>query len=98
MSVVVLLEPQIAPGKTEDMIALLAQILPDTRAHDGCEGVVMHRDQDAPDRVLLIERWASRPDYEAYLRWRTDRGDIERLGALSSGAPSIRYFDIVEGT
>jgi quinol monooxygenase YgiN len=97
MSVVVLLEPQTAPGRAEDIIALLRDALPDTRAYDGCETVVMHRDQDAPDRVLLIERWASRAQYEAYLQWRADRGDNERLGALSSGPPSVRYLDAIEG-
>ena len=97
MSVVVLLEPQIAPGKAEDMLALFREVLPDTRVYDGCQGVVIHRDQDAPDRLLLIERWASRPHYEAYSQWRTDRGDIERLAALSSGPASVRYFDVIEG-
>jgi quinol monooxygenase YgiN len=97
MSVVVLLEPQIASGKAEAMIALLRQALPETRAYDGCEGVVMHRDQDDLDRVLLIERWASRQQYESYLQWRADRGDAERLGALSSGPPLIRYLDAIEG-
>jgi quinol monooxygenase YgiN len=97
MSVTVLLEPTIAPGRTEDMIALLNEVLPDTRGFEDCENVVLHRDQDDPTRVLLIERWTSRAAFEAYLQWRADRGDNDRLGALSAGPPSIRYLDAING-
>lgn len=97
MSVTVLMEPTIAPGKTEEMVALMTEILPDTRTFDGCEGVVMHRDQDAPERVILIEQWASRGHFEAYFAWRGERGDGDRLGALSAGPPSVRYLDAIHG-
>ena len=44
----------------------------------------------------MIERWRSRADYEAYLAWRTERGDLDTLGAMLAGPPSIRYFDAVD--
>jgi len=31
--------------------------------------------------------------YEKYLAWRTERGDIEKLSGWLAGEPSIRYFD-----
>jgi quinol monooxygenase YgiN len=96
MSVLVLLEPEAADGKIDELIAVFNAVLPDTRAFDGCEGVTVHRDQDAPNKLVLVERWASRPHYERYFQWRLDRGDIEKLGALAAGPPVIRYFDEVE--
>jgi len=96
MSVVVLFEPQAAPGKEDELVSLLAEILPDTRAFDGCGSLTVHRDQDEPGRLVLVERWASRDHHAAYLRWRADRGDIERLGALLAGPPSTRFCDDLE--
>jgi len=95
MSVLVLFDVEALAGRAEELIAVFGEVLPDTRAFDGCEGVTVHRDQDAPERLVLVERWASRPHYEAYLRWRTELGD-PRLGALSTAPPALRFLDDVE--
>ncbi len=95
MGTLVLFEADALAGKAEELIALFEEVLPDTRAYDGCEGVTVHRDQDAPERLVLIERWTSRSHYEAYLQWRAERGD-PRLGALLAGPPAARYLDDVE--
>lgn len=95
MSTLVLFEADALAGKAEDLIALFEEILPDTRAFDGCEGVSVHRDQDAPDRLVLLERWTSRSHYEVYLRWRAERGD-PRLAALLTRPPALRYLDGVD--
>jgi quinol monooxygenase YgiN len=95
MSVLVLLEPEAADGRADELIALLNSVLGDTRAYDGCEGVSMHQDQDSPNKLVLVERWATRPHYERYVGWRGERGDLDRLGALCAGPPVIRYFDEV---
>ena len=94
MSTLVHFEADALAGKAEDLIALFQEVLPDTRAYDGCEGVTVHRDQDAPDRLVLLERWSSRSRYEEYLQWRAERGD-PRLAALLTRPPAIRYLDEV---
>ena len=95
MGTLVLFEVEALAGKAEELIALLDEVLPDTRAYDGCESVAVHRDQDAPDRIVLIERWTSRAQYEAYLQWRAERGD-PRLGVLIAGPPAMRYLEDVD--
>ena len=96
MTCTILLELTTPEGKAGDMIELLRAILPDTRARDGFVGIELQQDQDKPETLVLIERWRSRADYEAYLAWRTERGDLDKLGAMLAGPPSIRYFDSVE--
>jgi quinol monooxygenase YgiN len=95
MSTLVLFEVEALPGRVDELIALFAEVLPDTRAYNGCEGVGVHRDQDAPDRLVLVERWMSRSHYETYFQWRVERAD-PRLGALCSGPPSTRFLDAVD--
>jgi quinol monooxygenase YgiN len=94
MSTIVLFEVEARAGKAEELIALFEEVLPDTRAFDGCEGVTVHRDQDAPDKLLLIERWASRSHYETYLAWRAERAD-PRPAALCVAPPALRFLDDV---
>ena len=94
MSTLVLFEVDALAGRAQELIALFEEVLPDTRAYDGCESVTVHRDQDSPDRLVLIERWTTRALYAAYLQWRAERGD-PRLGALIARPPAVRYLDDV---
>ena len=42
---------------------------------------------------MIVEQWDTRAAYERYLAWRTDRGDLNALGAMPASEPRIRYFD-----
>jgi quinol monooxygenase YgiN len=96
MSILVLLEIEAKEGKADEMIAVLARNLGDTRARQGCQSVTVHRDHDKPNTVLLVERWATREDDDAYRAWRAGDGAIAEMGPLVGGGRSIRYFDDVD--
>ena len=93
MSILVLLQISAQPDKVAALKAAFGGLLPDTRAYDGCESITVHTDQDDPARIVLLERWASRGHYERYFAWRVERGDLDALGALTAGPPSISYLD-----
>jgi quinol monooxygenase YgiN len=90
------LEIQAAEGKVDELKGVFRAILPDTRAREGCEAVIVHQDQDNPNVLALVEKWATRQDYESYFKWREERGDLSSLGALLGGPPSLRYFDEID--
>jgi quinol monooxygenase YgiN len=93
MSVLVLVE---GPVKSEDisyMKSYMAEILPDTRAYDGCQGVDVYFNTEDASNMVLVEYWDSRAYHEKYLAWRTETGVMDRIGAMLSGQPSIRYFE-----
>lgn len=96
MSLFVTLELTATDGKADEMIAVFKAILPDTRARKGCEFVTVHRDQANPNQVLLVERWATREDDDAYRAWRAGDGAVKGLAGLVAAAPVIRYFDDVD--
>jgi quinol monooxygenase YgiN len=96
MSIQVVLELQAAEGKADEMKAVLKNNLGDTRARSGCQGVTVHQDQDTPTTIVLLERWATRADYESYLAWRAGPGAMPEMATLVTGPPSIRYFDDVD--
>lgn len=68
-------------------------VLPDTREFDGCTSIYLVRNQDDPQSLMIVEQWDSRPQYEKYLAWRTERGDIDALLEMMEGEPNIRFFD-----
>ena len=96
MSILVLLELEAAPGAADKMIEVLRSSLGDTRARQGCESVTVHRDHDRPNTILLVERWTTRADDDAYRAWRAGDGAIPDIVPLVGGPPSIRYFDDVD--
>jgi quinol monooxygenase YgiN len=93
MSVLILLEVNTKPGQANELTNWLRDELHHTRGSDGCNGLTVHTNQDDPNNVLIVESWDSRAQYEKYLSWRAERGDIEKMGAWVAGPPSIRYFD-----
>ncbi len=93
MSIIVTVDFPTQPGKTEDLKVALKGALPDTRAYDGCEKVIATTDLDTPTTITLVEKWASRPQYETYLQWRMDTGLLDAIGPLLAGPPVIKYLE-----
>ena len=75
--------------------ALMRDLLADTRAYDGCEGITVHRNMDEASKVVLIEHWDTRAQYDKYLKWREETGVLGKIGALLDGPPSIQCYSNV---
>ena len=93
MSCQVILEFQAKPDCVEKVRDFLKAALPDTRAFDGCMTLHVVQNQEDPTGIVIIEQWETRPQYEKYLAWRTERGDMDTFGAMMAGEPNIRFFD-----
>ena len=93
MSVLALLEGQVKPDKIEDMKSYMAQLMPDTRNYDGCQGADMFFNVDDPGNVVIVEQWESRGHHERYQQWRTETGVMSKAIAMLSGPPNVRYFE-----
>lgn len=96
MAITVLLELNLKADQVDATKQIFKEILPDTRAYDGCKGVEVIDNQDDRANLVLVERWESRAKYDKYFAWRQESGLIERLGGVLAGPPSIRYFDPVD--
>jgi quinol monooxygenase YgiN len=96
MACTVLLEIQLKADVIDAAKSTFKEILPDTRAYDGCLGVDVVENQEKSGNLVLVETWESRAKHEKYVGWRAETGLLEQLGAMCEGAPSIRYFDPVD--
>jgi quinol monooxygenase YgiN len=97
MSVMVLLEAPVKAEEISDMKSLLAKMLPETRAYDGCQGIDVFFNTEDEANMVMVEHWDSRQHHEKYLGWRTETGAMDRLGGMLAGPPNIRYFEKADG-
>ena len=69
-------------------------ILPDTAARDGAE--MIRAAADANDKAIKVyEVWDSIESQRAYIKWRAERGDLDKLGALLREAPTFEVLEDV---
>lgn len=95
MSIIVKLELKIDPAKREAFTEAMKGMLPDTRSFEGCQGVEISENLDAPGHYVLWERWTSRDAQGKYLAWRTERGDMDQLGGFLAGEPSFAFLGYI---
>ena len=93
MTCTIILEAKAKTGTGSDLVGLFRQILPDTRAYDGCMSVDVYQNQDDKDVVVLVEQWQSRSHYETYFAWREETGAVAKLVEQLDGPPNLRFFD-----
>jgi quinol monooxygenase YgiN len=92
MEVIVVAELQVNSGVVEPFLASLAQRLVETRAFEGCEELIACRDADDPDRIVLVERWASAGAHQSYLAWRAATGSVAETTDMLSAPIKISYL------
>ena len=64
MACTVILEIQLKADAIDTAKGAFKEILPDTRAYDGCQGVEVTENQDKAGNIVLVEKWDSREKYE----------------------------------
>ena len=89
---------RMAPERMVEFEAMMEVEAPLTREFDGCERFDVYAVQSTPGVVLFFERWKSKEHELRYTRWRTDRGDMERLGAFFSAPPTSSVLREFRGT
>ena len=92
MACQVLLEFQIKDGCHDQLKNRFKEVLADTRDFDGCISLYMIKDRDDPSKIIIVEMWDTKEQYDKYLEWRVERGDMAILETMLEN-PSWRFFD-----
>ena len=72
----------------DELHATLKAILPDTANFNGAK--LISCSADPADKTFYVhEVWDSVESQEAYLAWRQERGDVDKLVAMLREAPSF---------
>jgi quinol monooxygenase YgiN len=86
MSVVVVATITPLPGHTDEVIAAFTELVPLVHAEDGCELYALHR---APDRLIMVEKWASREALETHSRGANLAALNPKLAGKLGAAPEV---------
>ncbi len=65
--VVVVVLARAKPGRGDEAAAAFQEVAVPTHAEEGCVVYALHRVVNDPDRIVLVERWASREDLDQHL-------------------------------
>ncbi len=88
MSVTVMLTLKAKDDMFETLEGTMKAILPDTAARDGAELISAASDASSKT-VIIYELWDKIESQQAYMAWRTERGDIDKLVSLLREPPQV---------
>jgi quinol monooxygenase YgiN len=89
MPITSLLEVRLKPDSVDEGLAVLHDVLDETRAFDGCHGVTVIQDSADPTHLVAIEQWESLEKDAAYREWRAGEGAATGLAPLMTGPPAL---------
>ena len=94
MTQTVFLEVRFRDDVGQDAIdAAVRETLAQTAGFAGNESLEVLVDDADPTRAVVLERWTTAADHDAYVAWRaTPEGAPEALGAVLAGPPVTRTF------
>ena len=75
--VLITIEMVIKPELAEQVCAGIPQMFEDTVKFKGFRSIRVVKHEDEPNRVLIVEHWDSKDDYQAYQDWRNKDGQME---------------------
>ena len=78
-----------APGREDELLALLETLASATHAEAACLAYAVHRDRDAPGRFAVVERWTSPVALEAHELTPHVRAFEAAVGPLLAAPPHV---------
>lgn len=82
---------QAAPGKREDVRALLIGGLAELQAAEGCFGAQLCTLREDQDKLAVVSRWASNSALDHYLQHRT--ANVSTFRDTLAAPPQTEHFD-----
>ncbi len=92
--VIVIARVRCAPGKQDEMRAVLAASQERSRAEDGCLRYGFSAAIEDPDAFVAVEEWADRAALEVHLRTDHIREFIGSLPGLVAEPPDIAMHEV----
>jgi quinol monooxygenase YgiN len=89
---------QVAPGKAADLAGAFKALQAIAQQEEGCEQYELFQSLDDPDKVVLLERWASQELLDKHMEAERTRnaspvGAVVALWAPGT-TPSIERFEV----
>lgn len=80
------------PGRFDEALALSVEHVARSRLEPGCIAHAVHRDDQDGQRLVFVERWASREALWAHFAVPASRAFGKALAGLAAEPPTIELF------
>lgn len=80
--VTIIMTMDVKPEVVDGLAAGFPEMIKDTAKRQGFRSIRIVR---SGNKLNLIEEWDSEADYDAYIAWRTERGDMDAMGSMVNG-------------
>lgn len=91
--VIVLAHLRAKQGAGDAVEKILTEIVPAARLYDGCIEILVVRELDDPDQLVIIEKWSDRVNFERSTVLRAEFGPGTSLAGSLEKEPTIRFFE-----
>ena len=95
MSVIVTVSLDVKEDSVDELKEFFREILPDTRAFEGCEEVQLYESKESQTKMVIHAKWTSEEAQKKYMEWRMENGLLEKLMPMLSGHPDLQFYNIV---
>ena len=90
--VMITVKIEVKPEVIDDYLAALPESIREVAAHKGFRDIRCTRHKDNPNLFMWVENWDSAEDYDAYLAWRMERGDMDGYKDIAVGEIEFGYW------
>jgi len=88
-TITVTLRMEVREELVEQFVDGIPALVRETLSAPGLISARALRNSDSPGTVLFVEEWDSTTAFATYIAWRTERGDMLKLGQMLSKPPEI---------
>ena len=83
------------PCHLQNMLDYLKELIPQTRAFDGCLRceIYLEKKDLEPSHLLFVDRWENLEKLENYEKWRSETGVLKKLRSFLLEDPIIRMAE-----
>ena len=90
--VMITVKIEVKPEVIDDYLGALPDSIAETATRPGFRDIRCNRHKDNPNLFMWVENWDSAADYDAYIAWRTERGDMEGYKEIAVGEIEFGYW------
>ena len=94
MSYQLIVQFKIKPEQVSAFVDIMQGAKERIAAAEGCGGVEVMVSKDAPNKVVLSEKWDSMELHDVYAAKMRESGAMDQLAAFMEGAPESEVFEI----
>ncbi len=94
MSVLCTVLWNIKPECVDEFVQTLGGMFPETKTHDGFINIRLLKSDTVKNEFILLQEWETAKHHHAYVSFRSEQGDLDRLAAMTAGPTPIQYWGI----